>query len=524
MRALLRGGGGPATQRVIEAVGGAARARVIVLLALVLALASADTAAVGADAAPLKRALHINFTQIGLLVALPALAAAAATVPIGALTDRVRRVSLLRWSIVVWSLAMIAAGASTSFGMLLVSRLVLGGVTATTGPTLASLTGDFFPSRERGKVYGFILTGDLIGSVVGLFVSGNAAAVSWRLAFWVLVIPSAVLAWAIWRFLPEPARGGSGQVAPEDSQARSGETSPAGQQPRADQDGGSAPELELALRRAGVRPRPENRIDPEAAQMNLREAIGYVLRVRTNVALIVASSLGYFFISGVLTFGVIFVRHQYSVGQSAATSLLAVLAIAAVVGVLASGRLADALLHRGRVSGRVIVTAGCFLTACMLFLPPLVSRSLVIGLPLLWLGGAALYGSNPPLDAARLDIMPSWLWGRAEGVRTLLRSLTTAFAPLLFGFLSDLLAGGGHSSTDASGQAANSGGISGAFLIMLIPLAAGGLILLRARRDYPRDVATAIASEKAAADRSADGGQPAGSVSATRTLDRLSSG
>ncbi len=144
----------------------------------------------------------------------------------------------------------------------------------------------------------------------------------------------------------------------------------------------------------------------------------HVLRVPTNLALIIASALGYFVISGILTFGVVFVRHQYSVGQSAATSLLAVLAIAAVVGVLVSGRLADALVRRGHLAGRVIVAAASFLTACALFLPPLLSRSLEIGLPLLWLGGAALYGSNPPLDAARLDIMPHWLWGRAEGVRT----------------------------------------------------------------------------------------------------------
>jgi len=98
--------------------------------------------------------------------------------------------------------------------------------------------------------------------------------------------------------------------------------------------------------------------------------------------------------------------------------------------------------------------------------------------------------SNPPLDAARLDIMPHWLWGRA------LRSVFTAIAPLLFGLLSDLLGAGGG-STHATGQAANVGGVSYAFMIMLIPLVVGGVILLRARHDYPRDVATAIASESA---------------------------
>ncbi len=229
---LVRGGGDAAKQRVINTVGGPARARVIVLLALLLALSSADTSSVGAAAAPLKHALALDFTQIGLLVALPALASAVATVPIGALSDQVRRVSLMKWSIVVWSLAMIAAGASGSFVMLLVSRLVLGVVTATTGPTLASLIGDFFASGERGKIYGFILTGDLLGSVIGLFVSGNAAAISWRLAFWALVIPSAALAWAVGRFMPEPARGGSSRLTPSDPDGLRGRPNPSGRSVR----------------------------------------------------------------------------------------------------------------------------------------------------------------------------------------------------------------------------------------------------------------------------------------------------
>lgn len=484
-----------AKRRVIETVGGRMRARVIALLALVLALSSADNAAVGADAGPLKDALHLNFTEIGLLVALPALAGAIATVPIGALTDRLRRVSLLKASIIVWSLSMVAAGAANSFETLLVSRLALGAVIGTVGPTLASLIGDFFASSERAKVYGFILTGELIGSVLGLFVSGNAAVISWRLAFWVLAIPSALLAWAIGRYLPEPAHGGAGRLAASVSSApgRRPVPTPDTADPARDD---STSELQRALEQAGVQPRAENVLSPDRHRMMLWDAVRYVLSVPTNVALIIASSLGYFFIAGILTFGVVFVRHQYSVGQSVATSLLAVLSIAAVGGVLVSGRLADALLRRGRVSSRVVVAAGSFLAAGALFLPPLLIHSLEIGLPLLWLAGAALYGSNPPLDAARLDIMPHWLWGRAEGVRTLLRSVFTAIAPLLFGLLSDLLGAGGG-STHATGQAANVGGVSYAFMIMLIPLVVGGVILLRARHDYPRDVATAIASESA---------------------------
>jgi hypothetical protein len=50
------------------ALGGAARARVILVLAGVLGLASADAATVGASAAGLRRALAISNTDLGLLV------------------------------------------------------------------------------------------------------------------------------------------------------------------------------------------------------------------------------------------------------------------------------------------------------------------------------------------------------------------------------------------------------------------------------------------------------------------------
>jgi hypothetical protein len=67
---------------------------------------------------------------------------------------------------------------------------------------------------------------------------------------------------------------------------------------------------------------------------------------------------------------------------------------------------------------------------------------------------------------------------------------------LLFGLLADL-SGGGAVSSQQHVTAANTRGLQYTFLIMLIPLALNGLILLGARRSYPADVAaTAVASER----------------------------
>jgi hypothetical protein len=78
--------------------------------------------------------------------------------------------------------------------------------------------------------------------------------------------------------------------------------------------------------------------------------------------------------------------------------------------------------------------------------------------------------------------MPATLWGRAEGVRTLFRTGAQAIAPLLFGAVSQYVFGGGRS------------GLQWTFIVMLLPLAANAVILFRALRTYPRDIATAAAA------------------------------
>ena len=68
-----------ASGALTDALGGAERTRVIVLLASVLALASADAATVGASAIQLRADLGISNTDVGLLVTVTSLVAAAAS-------------------------------------------------------------------------------------------------------------------------------------------------------------------------------------------------------------------------------------------------------------------------------------------------------------------------------------------------------------------------------------------------------------------------------------------------------------
>jgi MFS family permease len=468
----------------------AGRARVIALFGAVLALASADTSTVGAIAPQLEHAFQISNTKIGLLSSVTLLVGALFVLPVGVLVDRFKRIPILSASVVLWSCASLLSAFATSYSMLLFTRLGLGAVTATAVPAIASLTGDYFPASQRGRIYSYILAGEAAGTAIGFIISGSiASAVSWRWAFVLLALPGFFLARTLWRTVPEPARGKQRGL-----EAGTGDDDPNGEQPA---------ELAHAVaRRRGVGPDPALVLKEDPDRMGLWRAIRYTLRVPSNVVMITSSALGWFFFAGLQTFAVLFVRGHYHAGQGATQLALALLVAGAVVGNLIGGWLTDALLRRGVLGARVLVPTVCYLAGAGVLVPGILATRLSAALLFDVLGAGLLSASNPGLDAARLDIMPALLWGRAESTRTFLRSLGQAAAPLLFGATSDLIAGVSLAQAPVGTTAgvvshSEAQGLEITFLIMLSSLVAAGLLLLRARRTYPRDVATAAASQEA---------------------------
>jgi MFS family permease len=375
---------------------------------------------------------------------------------------------------VLWAVAMLWGATASSFGELLLSRLALGAVTAAAGPIVASLVGDYFPSRERGRIYSFILTGELVGAGLGFAVTGDLAALSWRWAFGILALPAFVLAY--WLFhLPEPLRGGQGVLAADPAYGSSVPDSVVAE---------AVPDIMTDAQRLAaeqhIAPDPRLLEMGSVEHMSFFTAARYVMRVRTNVALIISGACGYYFLSGVQTFGVEFVHGEYHVSQVFANLLMLVVGGGAAAGVLVAGPLGDRLLKNGHLKGRIQVPAITAVATVLLFIPALVTHSALTALPYIVFAGAALSAQNPPIDAARLDIVPPALWGRAEGIRTFVRSGAQALAPLLFGGVADLLSHGNTTS-----------GLRWTFVIMLVPLGASALYLFRAMRTYPTDVATA---------------------------------
>jgi MFS family permease len=234
--------------------------------------------------------------------------------------------------------------------------------------------------------------------------------------------------------------------------------------------------------------------------MSLVRSVRYLLSIPSNLLMIVGSSLGYFYFAGLQTFALLFVKGHYHASQATAELALALLVAGAVVGTVAGGRISDLMLARGYLGARVWLPGVCYVGAAFFLLIGLLGSHLT---PALWfdvIGAGLISAANPPLQAARLDIVPAGLWGRTSSLLTTVRSLSQALAPLAFGGVSQLIEGivpkqapiGTH--PHAPSHTATTG-LQVSFLIMLAALVAAGVLLFRARATFPSDVATAAASE-----------------------------
>lgn len=477
-------------EEVVEKLGGAKRLRIILILAAVLGLDSADKAAVSAVADPLKHALSLSNTEFGILLAVVSFTGAMMTFPAGVLADRLCRRNVLVVVVAMWSAAMVASGLADSYGWLLVSRFFLGTVTAAAWPSIASMTGDFFPPAERARTYGLIISGELVGTAIGFLIASEASSLAgWHWAFYSMAIPSLLLVGLLWKFLPEPERGGQGWLSAADR----------GHSPQPKEDAQAiASESDIE---------PDRRLmvgTREVERMTWLQVMSYCVRIASYRRLVLASALTYFFFSGVRAFGILYFEQHFGLSRQMVMLTLLIIGAGALAGVIGGGRLSGALLARGRLTARVLVpTVSLFITL------PLIGFGIWLqnpwaGIGLLTAGAAALGAGIAPIDAARLDVVNAPIWGRSESGRAALRYLFEGTAPVLLGAVSGLFGPGRDQ-------------LMWTFLIVLSSLLVAGMVCLPLRRSYPRDVATAAASAKVREDaagagrsRGAPSGRPGG--------------
>ena len=122
--------------------------------------------------------------------------------------ERSRRWLIVAIGVLLWSLATGASGLAVSFGLLFLTRCLVGVGEAAYGPTAPTMISDLYPVKVRGKVMAWFYMAIPVGSALGFVLGGAVAGMTgdWRWAFYLVVPPGVLLGlWAF--FLPEPRRG-----------------------------------------------------------------------------------------------------------------------------------------------------------------------------------------------------------------------------------------------------------------------------------------------------------------------------
>lgn len=140
--------------------------------------------------------------------------------------------------------------------------------------------------------------------------------------------------------------------------------------------------------------------------------------------------------------------------------------------------------------GRLEVATAAFGLAAVLLVVALLTPALPLATVFFFFAAVALGASNPPIDAARLDVVQFRFWGRAESVRSL-RTTLQAAGPPSFGALSDFL---GMRAVASGVIPRHTDGLLLAFLVMIAAILIAGLKAFLARRPYPADARRASAA------------------------------
>ncbi len=168
-------------------------------------------------AEPVKHALHLTDTQLGLLTGLMfALFYTAFGIPVAALADRSHRTRIIAGACALWSLFTAACGLAGNFASLAAARIGVGVGEAGGSPPAYSIISDYFAPASRGRALAVYALGVPLGSMFGAASGGWIAAhFGWRAAFMALGAAGLVLAPLVLLIVREPVRGrldGSGPV------------------------------------------------------------------------------------------------------------------------------------------------------------------------------------------------------------------------------------------------------------------------------------------------------------------------
>jgi predicted MFS family arabinose efflux permease len=156
---------------------------------------------------PIRAEFGLTDTMLGLLGTAFTLVYALAGLPLGRLSDRMKRTKVLGAGVFVWSLMTAASGFAWNFLSFFLIRLGVGVGEASCAPAANSMIGDMYPSKKRARALGLFMLGLPLGSLACFALVGYLAQkYGWRVPFMVAAVPGFLIAILAF-YLREPVRG-----------------------------------------------------------------------------------------------------------------------------------------------------------------------------------------------------------------------------------------------------------------------------------------------------------------------------
>lgn len=193
---------------------------VLALLATALFLGVAENQAIPILLPLLSKEFHVSPGELGTTVTTYAIAAAAASLVVGRLSDTYGRPLFLTAALFLFGASALLIFFSTGAWEVLSLRTMAGLAAGTLSTTSISFAGDFFPYQRRGFAMGVIGTAYFAASTVGVWLASILASeFGWRTIYVVLsggAFAVAVFCWSILRKqeTPQTSPGSVLQVFP----------------------------------------------------------------------------------------------------------------------------------------------------------------------------------------------------------------------------------------------------------------------------------------------------------------------
>jgi EmrB/QacA subfamily drug resistance transporter len=182
------------------------RKRILLVLCLSLLVVVIDNTALNTALPTLARVLHAGTSSLQWITDAYTLCFASLLIPAGALGDRYGRRRSLITGLAVFALGSIAASLTSSSGLLIAARVMMGLGAAFVMPATLSILNAVFPPRERPQAIAAWSAVAGVGIVVGPTLGGLLLAHFWWGSIFLVNVPLvAVALFGVLRTVPETA-------------------------------------------------------------------------------------------------------------------------------------------------------------------------------------------------------------------------------------------------------------------------------------------------------------------------------